>query len=155
MASEQQQPNAPLEIAPSCVMVIFGAAGDLTKRTLIPSLYNLKHSHLLSDNFAVIGVARAEMSDKEFRNRMRDDMNEFATDKVEASEWQWLSDRLYYLSGDFNEDETYARLKARVAELDKQHDDTGNYFFYLATAPEYFAPIVQQLGRVGLTNQDN
>src|SRR5436190_4432210 len=148
MPSEQQQPNAPLEIAPPCVMVIFGAAGDLTKRKLIPALYNLKHSQLLSDNFAVIGVARAELSDEEFRNRLREDMNEFATEEVKASEWQWLADRLYYLSGDFNEDETYARLKTRVEELDKQHDAGGNCFFYLATAPEYFAPIVQQLGRV-------
>src|SRR5256714_558547 len=155
MASEQQQPNAPLEIAPSCVMVIFGAAGDLTKRKLIPALYNLKHSHLLSDNFAVIGVARAEMSDKEFRNRMRDDMNEFATDKVEATEWQWLSERLYYLSGDFNEDATYARLKTRVEELDKEHQAAGNYCFYLAAAPDYFAPIVRQLGRVGLAQEEN
>src|SRR2546423_1963637 len=155
MASEQQQPNAPLEIAPPCVMVTFGAAGDLTKRKLIPALYNLKHSQLLSGNFAVIGVARAEMSDKEFRNRMREDMNELATDKVEASEWQWLSDRLYYLSGDFNEDATYARLKTRVEELDKEHQAAGNYCFYLAAAPDYFAPIVRQLGRVGLAQEEN
>lgn len=155
MTAETQQPNAPLEIAPPCVMVIFGAAGDLTKRKLIPALYNLKHSQLLSDNFAVIGVARAEMSDEEFRNRLRDDMNEFATEEVKASEWQWLADRLHYLSGDFNEDETYARLKTRVEELDKQHDSGGNYFFYLATAPDYFAPIVQQLGRVGLAQEEN
>ena len=57
MTVEQQQPNTPLNVAPPCVMVIFGAAGDLTKRKLIPALYNLKHSQLLSDSFAVIGVA--------------------------------------------------------------------------------------------------
>ncbi len=68
---------------PPCVMVIFGAAGDLTKRKLIPALYNLKRSNLLSDNFAVIGVARAEMNDGEFRRRLRDDMNEFATEEIE------------------------------------------------------------------------
>ncbi len=155
MPSEQQQPSASLEVAPPCVMVIFGAAGDLTKRKLIPALYNLRHSQLLSDHFVVIGLARTEMSDEEFRSRLREDMNEFATDKVEESEWQWLSDRLYYLSGDFDDDETYARLKARVEELDKDHKAAGNYCFYLATAPEFFAPIVQQLGRVGLTNQED
>jgi len=135
-------------------MVIFGAAGDLTKRKLIPALYNLKRSQLLSDNFAVIGVARAEMNDDEFRSRMRDDMNEFATDKIDEHEWEWLAERLYYLSGDFNEDETYERIKTRVEELDKEHEARGNYFFYLAAAPDYFAPIVQQLGRAGLTQQD-
>ena len=154
MTSNQQQPNAPLTVAPPCVMVIFGAAGDLTKRKLIPALYNLKRSQLLSDNFAVIGVARAEMNDDEFRSRMRDDMNEFATDKIDEHEWEWLAERLYYLSGDFNEDETYERIKTRVEELDKEHEARGNYFFYLAAAPDYFAPIVQQLGRAGLTQQD-
>src|SRR5437867_7020708 len=102
-----------INVSPPCVLVIFGAAGDLTKRKLIPALYNLKHSQLLSDNFAVIGVARAEMGDEEFRGRMRDDMNEFATDEIDEQEWKWLAERLYYLSGDFNEDETYARIKRR------------------------------------------
>src|SRR5437667_7182853 len=96
--------------SPPCIMVIFGAAGDLTKRKLIPALYNLKHSNLLSDNFAVIGVARAEMNDTEFRRRLRDEMREFATDEVEPKEWKWLEERLYYLSGDFNDDQTFARL---------------------------------------------
>ena len=75
-------------------MVIFGAAGDLTKRKLIPALYNLKKSRLLSDNFAVIGVARAEMDDEEFRRRLEDEMREFATDKIEANEWKWLEEQL-------------------------------------------------------------
>jgi len=156
MPSDEKQTAAAAEIAPSCIMVIFGASGDLTKRKLIPSLYNLKHSNCLSDNFAVVGLARAEMSDEEFRRRMREDMNEFATDEVDDSEWQWLADRLYYMSGDFDDGETYARMKTRVEELDQKHQSGGNYVFYLATAPQYFAPIVQQLGRVELTTeQDN
>src|SRR5690349_20207644 len=105
----KQESAAPLEIAPSCVMVIFGAAGDLTKRKLIPALYNLKQGNLLSDNFAVIGVARAEMTDDEFRRRLRDDMNQFATEKVDEKQWQWLAERLYYLSGDFEDEDTYER----------------------------------------------
>src|SRR5438067_11460667 len=97
-------PGAPsgINVSPPCVMVIFGAAGDLTKRKLIPALYNLKHANLLSDNFAVIGVARAEMNTEEFRRRLSDDMGEFATEKVEPEAWKWLAERLYYLSGDFN-----------------------------------------------------
>src|ERR1041384_6254936 len=117
----QDPPSASLEIAPSCVLVVFGAAGDLTKRKLIPALYNLKHSDLLSDKFAVIGVARAEMSDDEFRDRLRDDMKEFATEEVDEKHWQWLSDRLYYLSGDFEDEATYERVKSRLAELDQKY----------------------------------
>ena len=154
MPFEEQQPAAAAEIAPPCIMVIFGASGDLTKRKLIPALYNLKHSNCLSDNFAVVGLARAEMNDDEFRRRLREDMNQFATDEIDASEWQWLADRLYYLPGDFDDDQTYARMKVLVEELDQKHQAAGNCVFYLATAPQYFAPIVQQLGRVGLTQAD-
>jgi glucose-6-phosphate 1-dehydrogenase len=135
-------------------MVIFGAAGDLTKRKLIPALYNLKHSKLLSDQFAVLGIARAEMSDNEFRSRMRDDMKEFATDEVNQQEWKWLADRLYYMSGDFNDKAMYEQLKSRVEELDKKHEANGNYAFYLAAAPQFFAPIIEELGRVRLTNEE-
>src|SRR5437660_12543025 len=84
-----------------CIMVVFGAAGDLTKRKLIPALYNLKKGDLLSDSFAVIGVARAELNEEEFRHRLRDDIKEFATDQVDENVWKWLEERLYYLSGDF------------------------------------------------------
>ena len=155
MPSEEPQPAAAAEIAPSCIIVIFGASGDLTKRKLIPALYNLKHSNCLPDNFAVLGLARVEMSDDEFRQRMREDMNEFATDEIDDDEWQWLAQRLYYLSGDFDDDQTYARVKERIEELDRKHQAAGNCIFYLAAAPQYFAPIVSQLGRAELTKEDD
>ena len=158
MASQQKDSSAAvstLQTAPPCIMVIFGAAGDLTKRKLIPALYNLKHRNLLSDNFAVIGVARAELNDQEFRSRLSDDMREFATDDIDPNEWAWLEERLYYLSGDFNDDQTYSRLKDLLEKIDKERNGRGNYFFYLATAPEYFAPVVQKLGAVGLTGEEN
>ena len=152
MSSPKQDPDA--HVAPPCLMVIFGAAGDLTKRKLIPALYNLRHSNLLSDQFAVLGIARAEMSDEEFRSRLRDDMKEFATDGVDPKEWEWLEERLYYMSGDFNDEAMYAQLKSRTEELDKVHQTQGNCSFYLAAAPQFFAPIIEQLGRVGLTKED-
>jgi len=86
---------------------------------------------------------------------MRDDMKEFATDVVDPQEWKWLEDRLYYMSGDFGDDATYTQLQSRVQELDKQHQTQGNYSFYLATAPQYFAPVIAQLGRVGLTSEED
>src|SRR2546421_10219167 len=140
---------------PPCIMVIFGAAGDLTKRKLIPALYNLKHANLLSDNFAVIGVARAEMKTEEFRRRLTDEMREFATEKVEPEAWKWLAERLYYLSGDFDDDQTYSRLKESLEKIDQERSGGGNYFFYLATAPDYFAPIVEQLGAAQLTGEED
>src|SRR6266498_5126215 len=118
---------------PPCIMVIFGAAGDLTKRKLIPALYNLKKSNLLSDNFAVIGVARAEMNDHEFRQRINNEMREFATEDIQPEVWQWLEERLYYLSGDFGDQQTFARLKEMMARIDSERNTEGNYFFYLAT----------------------
>ena len=135
-------------------MVIFGASGDLTKRKLIPALYNLKKSELLPDDFAVIGVARAEMRDEEFRSRLRDDMREFATDKVDPETWKWLEERLYYMSGDFQDDQTCVRLKTLLEKIDKERNGHGNYFFYLATSPNYFAPVVERIGSTGLTHEE-
>ena len=137
---------------PACVLVIFGAAGDLTKRKLIPALYNLKKADLLSDNFMVIGVARAEMNDEEFQRRLRDDMNQFATEPVESETWNWLAERLHYLSGDFGDENVYSDLKARIG---RERHEQGNCIFYLATAPQYFAPVVEKLGNAGLTQEGN
>lgn len=147
--------EATLHTSPPCIMVIFGAAGDLTKRKLIPALYNLKKSNLLSDNFAVIGVARAEMNDDEFRKRLSDEISEFATDAIEPEVWQWLEERLYYLSGDFDDQQTFANLKEMMARVDGERNTQGNYFFYLATAPDYFATVVKRLGSVGLTSEED
>lgn len=146
--------QATLNTSRPCIMVIFGAAGDLTKRKLIPALYNLRETNLLPDSFAVIGVARAELNDEEFRRRLRDDMNEFATEKIKLEVWKWLEERLYYLSGDFNDDDTLARLKKLLAKIDKERSAEGNYFFYLATAPDYFAPVVERLGANDLTREE-
>ena len=135
-------------------MVIFGAAGDLTKRKLIPALYNLKESKLLPDNFSVIGVARAEMNDEEFRRRLSDEIREFATDHVNPQIWHWLEERLFYLSGDFSDEQTYSHLKELLSKTDNERHTQGNYLFYLATAPDYFAPIVQRLGTADLTREE-
>src|SRR5215471_20208844 len=124
MSDEKQTKS---HVSPPCILVIFGAAGDLTKRKLIPALYNLRKNKLLPDEFAVIGVARAEMSDDEFRNRLRDDMNQFATEKVEGETWAWLAPRLFYLSGDFNDDGTFSKLKTALEKINGTHQTRDNY----------------------------
>ena len=103
IAHKPKEPSST-HAAPPCTIVIFGAAGDLTKRKLIPALYNLRESQLLPDNFAVIGLARAEMNDEEFRRRLSDNMREFATDSVDPKIWHWVEERLFYLSGDITAD---------------------------------------------------
>src|SRR5213075_2953865 len=102
--------QTPSHVSPPCILVIFGAAGDLTKRKLIPALYNLRKNNLLPDQFAVVGVARAEMGDEEFRQCQSDDLHEFATEKVDPEVVEWLGQRLFYRAGDFNDDSTFAEL---------------------------------------------
>jgi glucose-6-phosphate 1-dehydrogenase len=152
---DEQKQTTTSQISPPCILVIFGAAGDLTKRKLIPALYNLKKSNLLPDDFAVIGVARAVMNDEEFRRRLADDMKELASEDTDAATWQWLEERLYYLSGDFDDDQTFVRLRDLLTKLDAERKAGGNYFFYLATAPDYFASVVKQLGSVGLAREED
>src|SRR5216684_3833444 len=112
----ESQSGENTHMGPPCVLIIFGAAGDLTKRKLIPSLYHLKKGNLLPDNFAVVGVARAVMNDEEFRKRLGDDLHEFAPDQIDQDTWSWLEERLYYLSGDFDDAQTYVRLKETLTK---------------------------------------
>ncbi|MFO1350492.1 MAG: glucose-6-phosphate dehydrogenase [Gammaproteobacteria bacterium] len=157
-ATETIEPSAERDgqPAPACAMVIFGAAGDLTKRKLIPALYNLAQSNLLSRDFAIIGVARGEMSDEGFREKLRADIHEFATSRnLDGDLWSWFEQRLYYVTGEFGDPRTYQKLKERLAQVDKEHGTRGNYFYYLAVAPNFFAEVVKQLGAAGLAREDN
>ncbi len=132
-----------------CVMVIFGAAGDLTRRKLIPALYNLAKHNLLSREFAVVGVARNAMSTDQFRAKVADDTREFAG-SVDADLMDWFSRRIYYVTGEFKDASSYQQLRDQLQKADKDHGTHGNYLFYLATAPIFFADIVQQLGNAGI-----
>lgn len=137
---------------PSCTIVIFGAAGDLTKRKLIPALGNLAKGHLLPENFAIVGVARASMNHEEFRQAMNSAMQELAP-YLESEQRDWLCKRLYYLSGEFKQAETYDRLQRLLDQIDHTHHTQGNYLYYLATAPEFFCEIIWQLHSLGLVDE--
>jgi len=129
-----------------CVMVIFGASGDLTKRKLIPALYNLAKDNLLSKEFALVGFARNELTSEQFRDEIGKEIGEFATTTIDPDLWHWFSRRIYYLSGDFAAPEAYQALGELLQTIDKEHGTRGNYFYYLATAPAFFGPIITQLG---------
>src|SRR6266581_8797832 len=125
MAQVAEQPVvAPPRIGKQgdpCVMVIFGAAGDLTGRLLIPALYNLARAGLLSREFAILGVARAKMSDEDFRKKVYDDIKEYCGECVDSDLWEWFARRFYYLTGNFDDDNLYTSLKDILAKLDQEH----------------------------------
>jgi glucose-6-phosphate 1-dehydrogenase len=147
-AAERRQP------APPCVVVIFGASGDLTKRKLIPALYNLAAADYLPHELAVLGVSRSEMSDEDFRRKMSEDLHQFETGEVEPERVQWLIERLFYMADDIDSPATFARLAQRLAEIDAKLGTRGNYLFYLAVPPSQFSLIVRRLGEANLTRQE-
>src|SRR6266478_5497649 len=138
-----------------CVMVIFGFSGDLTRRKLIPALYNLASQQLLSQEFAVVGVGRSPMSDDDVRKKLTEDFKQFASGAIDAKLWEWFVRRLHYVNGDFDDPATFDNLKATLAKVDREHNSHGNFFFYLATAPNYFGDIVERLSKVGLMTEEN
>ena len=143
-----------LRPSPPCAIVIFGAAGDLTKRKLLPALYNLKASGLLPRQLAIVGVTRKEKSHEQFREEQSKDIREFATRAVEETLWEELRSALYYQAGEFTDPETYTKLKALLEEVEKAHGTEGNVLFYLATPPNFFGEIVKRLGEAGLARSE-
>src|SRR5258708_116969 len=144
-APQENAAEVPPQTGP-CVMVIFGATGDLAARKLLPALYNMAKSNMLSREFAIVGVARNEMTTEQFRQQMAQQLKNFATTAVDQDLSDWLVRRLYYTAGQFDDPATYAKLTQCLAQADQNHNTHGNYFFYLATSPVFFGPIVDQLG---------
>jgi glucose-6-phosphate 1-dehydrogenase len=136
-----------------CVLVIFGASGDLGKRKLFPALLNLRRSGLLRDELVVLGVATSEMTSEAFRERLTGELADFAAQEVASGGWAWLRDRIHYLPGNFRSPELYAKLKQRLPELDREGQAQGNVLFYLATPPDFFGEIAERLGAAGLLAQ--
>ena len=149
-ASSETAPVFAGKVAGPCVFVLFGAAGDLTKRKLIPALFNLVNAKLLPDTFAIVGVSVDDLDVEGFRKQV----SEFLPAPNGAA-YDWLHSRLFYERGDFGNPNTFAKLSERLAEVDAQFRTEGNYLFYLATAPKFFTPIVQQLGSARLSKQEN
>ncbi len=151
----QTQPRSSGRPGDPCIMVIFGAAGDLTRRKLVPALYNLAKAQLLSREFAIVGISHNKMSDDDFRKKLADDIKHYAGNDVDSDIWEWFNRRLYYITADFNDKNLYSQLKTSLDKLDKDHSTHGNFFFYLATAPSYFGSIVEQLAAVGLMEESS
>jgi glucose-6-phosphate 1-dehydrogenase len=141
--------------SPACTLVIFGAGGDLTKRLLVPALYNLSESRLLGDGFKVLGVDHVDGDDAKLRGDLGGFLKqlaktpgaEFGQDHIESPSWAWLSQRIFYQKGDFDDDACYSGLAKRLVELG---GEDSSAIFYLAVAPRFFGVITEQLGKAGL-----
>jgi glucose-6-phosphate 1-dehydrogenase len=144
---------AGIRCASSCTLVIFGAGGDLTKRLLTPSIYNLACSKLLPDSFSIIGIDILQQDDEAWRGSLTAAMQSFTTDKtaeaytphIDATSWAWVTQRMHYLSGDFKDPTTFDRLKQAIGD--------GSAIFYLAVAARFFATVVEGLGNAQLFRQ--
>ena len=136
---------------PPCVVVIFGANGDLTKRKLMPALYRLAYDGRLAPCFAVIGISRTVMTDDDFRARMRDSVSKFLEDSpFDEDLWQSFARGLSYLPGDVGDKVLYEQISKSLGEIEKEHETAGNVLFYLSTQPSQYAEIAEGLGAAGL-----
>ncbi len=151
-ATEQQNPlraGLRLQRMPSpCAMVIFGASGDLASRKLLPALWALNESQQLPPNFVIIGVARSDGSDEQFRQQLREAIT--ADTSVDDALLDAFARNVFYVQGDYDDDDTYRRLADRLHQFDDERGTDGNRVFYVATPPSVFAPIIQHLGTSGL-----
>jgi glucose-6-phosphate 1-dehydrogenase len=146
-----EQPALPH--AEPCVVVIFGATGDLTKRKLMPALCRLLGEGCL-DSVRILGVGRSEMTDEAYQNLVREALNSSEkTEHLDDQGWSEFAKRLHYISGELDDDETYSRLSARLEELVSEGAGQ-NYLFYLATPPSLAPVIVKALGKANLANED-
>jgi glucose-6-phosphate 1-dehydrogenase len=130
-----------------CVLVIFGASGDLTQRKLMPALYSLAFRRLLPEHFAVVGVSRTEMTTEEFRRQMREAVEEHSRDEFRTDVWETLAEGLHYVSASFGEPDGPEPLVAALNELDEKRGTRGNRVYYLAVPPGAFDDIVTAIGR--------
>ena len=137
-----------------CIVVIFGASGDLTKRKLLPALYHLDQQNLLPENFAVVGVARRDLS-KTFAPDMKDGiLKGGGVDESEPKLGKFI-EKIQYFATEFDNDEGFDKLKAYLADLDGKVGAKGNRLFYLAVAPEFFADITQRIAKHGMAKAEN
>jgi len=145
-----------------CAMVIFGAGGDLTRRLLFPALYNLCHTGLLPEHFAIVGVDLADRTVDAWRYSWREMLQGFIgnpssesrIDAIDETAWQRLAGCMSYVQGDLNDRGLYEKLRLHLADVAKQRQTGGNCLFYLAVADRFFAPVIEQLGHAGLLDEE-
>jgi glucose-6-phosphate 1-dehydrogenase len=149
-----QLPKGGERIPNPGIMVIFGASGDLTKRKLLPALFHLEQSGLLPENFAIVGVARRALGD-EFAADMREGIVEFGSVDKADPKLESFAKKISYYALTFDDASHYAGLKAELDRIAQEKGIGPDRLFYLATAPEYFAPIIENLGAQGMAQPEH
>jgi glucose-6-phosphate 1-dehydrogenase len=138
-------------VSEGCTIVFFGASGDLFKRMLLPSIYELRHRGILPTNFGLIGFARSEYTNDEFRAYCKEQLQQFAYGvKPEGAMWDDFAKSISYITADFNDTSHFKDLKRALADNDAKLKTGGNCLYYLATPPSIFPKIVEQLDAAGL-----
>jgi glucose-6-phosphate 1-dehydrogenase len=154
-------PRRQAKSADPCAMVIFGATGDLTKRLVVPALYNLQRTKVLPEHFALIGVARSDETAESWRDQLHGMLKsfvgragaEFNADHIDEDAWKQLAAKMTYVRGDLTKPELYENLSNVLSKAEKIHGTRGNAIFYLAIADRLFGAVVEQLGKAKLTDQ--
>jgi glucose-6-phosphate 1-dehydrogenase len=139
--------------ADPCVLVIFGASGDLARRKLLPAIYNLAESGLLPEPFAILGVARPAISEDAYRTQVREGVEREEGEPLDPAMWQRISDRLHYLAGELDDQRLYERLTTELEQVRRRHGIPANYLFYLAVPPQLFATVGRRLAAAGLASE--
>ncbi len=135
------------------VIIIFGASGDLTRRKLVPALHSLSCEALLHPQTQILGVARSGFTEEEFHTRLYEGVTEYARLKPGVCQrWGALAPRHHYLSGEYDDPQTYQQLRAYLERLDQESGSGGNHLFYLAVPPELYTVILKHLGEAGLNH---
>jgi glucose-6-phosphate 1-dehydrogenase len=146
--SQSKRPHA-------CVLVIFGASGDLTKRKLIPALYNLALEKRLPERFAVVGYARSEMTHEVFRDKMRQAVAEFSRSGLkDEAVWRDFANTLYYVRGGYDESDGFQSLKDFVDGFDRGSRVLPARVFYLAIPPDLYGTAVERIATAGLASKE-
>ncbi len=149
---ETIQGNA--DAVPACLMTIFGASGDLTKRLLLPSIYNLAAAKVLPDGFRLLGVAMDAWDDARFRDHISDSLKQFWGAGADAATIEWLTSRASYTAGNFDDPASFDGVKSAVEAVEAGGAPGGNRMFYLAVAPSFISTMAAQLSRTGLLTED-
>src|SRR5438045_6603889 len=159
--TNRRETQTPAHQAPPCTLVMFGAGGDLTKRLLMPAIYNLAKAKLLSEKFAIIAVDRTPKPVDAFRDYLAEGIRSFVSDTASApatepfdkEAWEFVAARITHFAGDLTEPDTYARLYEVHEKTAAEWHTGGNAIFYLAVASQLFGTIVEHPGAAGLVPQ--
>jgi glucose-6-phosphate 1-dehydrogenase len=141
-------------IAGPCSLVIFGVTGDLSRRKLMPAVYDLANRGLLPPGFSLVGFARRDWADQDFGKEVHDSVRQQARTPFREATWRQLAQGFRFVPGEFSEDDAFDRLAETVHALDEQQGTGGNYAFYLSIPPKFFGVVCKQLARSGLAEPD-